>query len=402
MALKKAISGVVCELDPPHNGHRYLFERAKFSGAALIAVMSGNFVQRGAAAVLDKWNRSRIALSMGADLVVELPVPWAVSTAERFAVGGVALLDALHADTVVFGSECGDAEALQRVADCLLSPAFSETLRPLLQNGSSFAAARQTAVEKLLGASSGALLAEPNNILGVEYCKAIRTLGADLTAETVRRLGAAHDGSKPEAPFASASWIRSQDHTGADLSAFVPEETLRAIQKEKEAGHYPASLQHLDRAILAHLLTVDAEMLRRVPDVSEGLEHRILEAARTAENVTALCDFVKTKRYSHARIRRIVLSAFLGLTNDLPALPPYIRILGMTETGASLLEKAALPILARAVDAKTLGGGAARVLSLESRGDDLYSLCTEPRRQAGLTFTEKLTRFSKPDGPAAQ
>ncbi len=397
MALKTQISGVICELDPPHNGHRFLFSKAKKAGALLVAVMSGNFVQRGAAASLDKWNRARIALSMGADLVVELPVPWAVSSAERFALGGVALLRSLHADTLVFGSECGDAELLQRIADVLLSPAFSETVRPLLRDGLPFAAAREAAVGRLMGDECAAALREPNNILGIEYCKADRTLGAGLRVETVRRTGSTHDAPQPAGVFASASYLRAESAAGRPISAFVPEETDRTVAKERDAGHYPASLRYLDRAVLAHLLSAGPEELRNVPDVAEGLEHRILSEARTAESVSTLCDAVKTKRYSHARIRRIVLASFLGITNDLPPLPPYLHVLGMSDDGAALLQNAALPTVTRAADAKALDSRASHVLALEARADDLYSLCTETRRPAGMTFTEKLVRFPETD-----
>lgn len=397
MAVKKQISGVICELDPPHNGHRFLFDRARSENASLIAVMSGNFVQRGAAASLDKWMRARLALSMGADLVVELPVPWAMAGAERFARGGVSLLAALGADTVVFGSECGDLDALQALADCLLSPAFSEALRPELQNGLPFAAARESAVSALLGPDRAALLREPNNILGIEYLKAIRSGKLALSARTVRRTGAPHDGDTPSGGFASASFLRAEIAAGRSISGFVSPEAEEAVQKERAAGRCPASLRYLDRAILAHLITAAPETLRRVPDISEGLEYRILEAARTADSVPALCDAVKSKRYSHARIRRAVLASFLGLTDDLPEFPPYIRVLGMNARGAEILRGAALPVLARAADAKTLDANAARVLALEARADDLYALCTETRRPAGMTFTEKLIRPSEPN-----
>ena len=213
--------------------------------------------------------------------------------------------------------------------------------------------------------------------------------------QTVQRIAIDHDSDKAHGAFASASLIRSKSAEGEEISAYVPENTavcIRALQKEKQ---YPASLSYLDRAVLAAVSAMSPEDLRRVPDVSEGIENRILAAAETAETCTGLFDAVKTKRYSHARIRRIVLSAYLGITNDLPNLPPYLRILGMTSCGAEILHKAKpmLPIIARPTDVKKLSPEARRVFELEVRADNLYSLCTEHRRPANMDYTEKLIRI---------
>ena len=172
---------------------------------------------------------------------------------------------------------------------------------------------------------------------GIEYCKAILSLNSNIVPQTVQRIAIDHDSDKAHGAFASASLIRSKSAEGEEISSYVPENTavcIRALQKEKQ---YPASLSYLDRAVLAAVSAMSPEDLRRVPDVSEGIENRILAAAETAETCTGLFDAVKTKRYSHARIRRIVLSAYLGITNDLPNLPPYLRILGMTSCGGDAL-----------------------------------------------------------------
>lgn len=396
MVAKNRISGVICEFNPLHNGHVALLRHMRTeTEGPVICVMSGNFVQRGEAAALDKWSRARLALQCGADLLVELPLPWALAGAERFAFGGVSLLNALGAGALFFGSECGETAPLLRIAEYLLSPALSADLRPFLAAGLPFAAARARAVEKALGADCAALCAQPNNILGIEYCKAILKTGGKLEPCTLRRIAVGHDGSTASGRFAPASLLRRMSGEMQDISPYVPAETASRIRALQEIGQYPANLRHLERAILAFLSTTSGEALRRVPDVAEGIENRIRAAAGTVQTLEALYDAVKTKRYSHARIRRIVLAAYLGLTDDLPAAPPYLRVLGMTARGAALIRTASpsLPYIMRPADLKKLSAGARRVFEIEARADDIYALCTAQRRPAGLDYTAPLIRL---------
>lgn len=397
MIAKNKISGIICEFNPLHNGHAALMRHIKQeTDGSLVCVMSGNFVQRGETAALDKWSRARLALQNGADLVIELPLPWAMAGAEKFAYGGVSLLQALGCtDQLWFGSECGDADALSKIADYLLSDRFSSDIKPYLAAGLPFAVARGKAIEQTLGVEAGALNEKPNNILGIEYCKALLNLHADIAPHTIPRFSVAHDATAANGQFASASLIRRMSTEGADISPFVPPETAQCIQTLLDKKQYPASLSHLERGILGYLSTCPVEMLRQVPDVSEGIENRICAAAGTVSTLEELYDTVKTKRYSHAHIRRIVLSAYLALTKDLPEAPPYIRVLGMTDTGAEIVKNTAplLPFVMRPADVKKLSAEAQRIFELESRADDLYALCTEIRRQAKLDYTEKLIRL---------
>ena len=397
MAAKNKISGIICEFNPLHNGHEALLRHVReTTDSAVVCVMSGNFVQRGEPAALDKWSRARLALENGADLVVELPLPWAMSGAERFARGGVALLHALGCiDTLAFGNECGNAALLLHVAAYLRSPAFAEDIRPFLSEGISFAAARGKAIYTALGADAAALNKQPNNILGIEYCKAILELQSAIQPYTIPRFSVEHDASAAEGHFASASLLRRMSAAGEDIAPFVPMNTARCIETLQNNKQYPAGIHHLERGILGHLSTCSAERLRSVQDVSEGIENRIIAAAGTVSTLSDLYDAVKTKRYSHARIRRIALSAYLGLTNDLPETPPYIRVLGMTDFGAQILRQAnpTLPFVMRPADVKKLSEYAQRIFSLETRADDLYALCTENRRPAKLDYTEKLIRL---------
>ena len=375
-------AGIIAEYNTFHFGHALLIRRLRQLGATHIAVvMSGNFVQRGDAAVLSKWARAKQAMLSGADLVAELPLPWALAGAEKFATGGVSLLKELGADVIGFGSECGDMERLRSAAQALGSPLLGEAMRNELASGKTFAAARQSAVETLFGAETSEILREPNNILGIEYLKAAERLHAELVPWTVRREGPSHDSEDPEGASASARQIRSLLLEGQSCSELMPESAWEILSREAAEGRAPADLRYAERAILAKLRGLSRAEFSELPDLSEGLENRIFSALQKASTLEELYALAKTKRYPLARIRRIVLSAFLGLKACHGAgLPPYLRVLGINgESGTQLLKQASgktdLPILTRSADFSALKGGAKTIGDLENRSSDLYALC---------------------------
>lgn len=386
-------AGIICEYNPFHNGHLSLIRRLREKGATHIAaVMSGDFVQRGDAALLSKWARTRQALSCGVDLVVELPLPWSLAGAERFALGGTALLDFLGADVIGFGSECGDLGALQSAAGALGSDRLRGAMRQKLNSGATFAAARQSAVESLFGPETASLLREPNNILGIEYLRAIERLSSRLTPWTFPREGPAHDSPLPNGNFATASKIRSAIRKGENVSAWMPRPAWEVLQAELSAGRAPANLKSAERAVLAKLRSMTKDEFRALPDLSEGLENRVFTAARKARSLEELYFLIKTKRYPLARIRRIVLAAFLGVRKeDAAGLPPYVRILGIGRGGTEILRKAggnsSVPILARFSDFLPLTGKAKRLAELGDHAADLFSLCTPNVLPCGVDRT---------------
>jgi predicted nucleotidyltransferase len=397
MQEKIKISGVICELNPLHSGHAALFSHAKTISQGLVCVLSGNYVQRGEPAILDKWARTRLALLSGADLVLELPLPWACAGAERFALGGVALLDSLGCvDTLLFGSEEEDLRSLKALAKTLDSLEFSRELEKET-GGDTFALRRERAVARLVGAETAALLRKPNVILGVEYLKAMLRLESSMEAALFPRLGAGHDIPDEEGPILSASHARDLLRQGADLSGRLPEDTLRIWRELSEKGLCPAALSRLETGVLCRLRSMGPEEFARLPDVSEGLENRLYKAARQAGNLEEFYTLVKSKRYSHARIRRLAMAAFLGLTQDLPALPPYLRVLGMTPLGERILRHAnpSLPIAVRPGDFQRLGGETQQIFTLEAKADDLYALALPSPPPCGRDYTEKLIKISR-------
>ena len=368
--------GIVAEYNPFHAGHaRHIAETRRVFGedCAVVAAMSGNFVQRGDCALFDKWRRARSALEGGADLVLELPTVWAAASAERFARGAVNILKAAGAEALSFGSESGDAAALRELAACLDGPAYSAALREELAGGASFAACRQKAAAGLVGAERAALLANPNDNLAAEYLRAARRLGWALEVAAVPRAGAGHDGGDhPDYP--SASYLRERIRTGR-----TPSEGF-------------ADLRRAERAVLARLRSMDLSEFEALPDSGEGLASRLYRAARTGASLEEVWALAKTKRYAHARLRRMTLWAFLGLTAaDVPEKPPYLRVLGFNERGRELLRAmkrtARVPILTTPAHAKELDGAGRRLFGLEARCTDLYDLCLDPIPAPGREWT---------------
>lgn len=371
------VAGIITEYNPFHNGHAQLVRMARDNGAThVVAVMSGNFVQRGEPALLDRSVRTEAALMNGVDLVLQLPAVWAISPAQSFARAGVEVIDGLgFVDELVFGSECGDTKKILSAA-CALE---SEKLKPLLdkelQKGIPFASARENAL-RAISPESADIIKSPNNILGIEYVAALRKIKSKTVPVAFPRIGAEHDAKESCGSIASASYIREKFFDG-EWESFVPANAAEIYKKAPTAD-----IKRIENAILYRMRTADSETLSKAPDISEGIENRIVSAAEKAKSLEELYFFSKTKRYSHARIRRIILNYFLGFTAEDATLPvPYLRVIGFNEKGAELIRKAketaCLPIITKAADIASLGENAQRIFSLECRAGDVYALCFE-------------------------
>lgn len=389
MPQKNTFSAIICEFDPLHFGHRLLLEKAGEEGDPVVCVMSGAFTQRGAPAMLDKWTRARLALMNGADLVIELPVTWACAGAERFASGGVALAAALGRGRLFFGSEVPEVPLLRRAAEVLLSEEFSRALSEC-PTGLSFAARRQLAAQKLLGPAAVEVLRQPNANLGVEYIKAIIRQGADLTLAAVKREGAGHGQEGSGGGLMSASGIRKLTLEGGDLTGLAPESTVAALEAARREG-LCANISYLERPILCKLRSMSLEEFSLLPDLSEGLEHRLYRAAREARTLEELYALIKNKRVSHARVRRLAMYAFLGIKKPLPDTPPYLRVLGGTQRGWRTLGELSpsLPVVVRSRDVEALSAGAKETFRLEVLSGDLHALSAPTPQPAGQDYTQR-------------
>lgn len=378
-------AGIIIEYNPLHAGHLYQLEETRRilgQDTAIIGVMSGDFVQRGDFAIVGRQARAKAAVESGVDLVLELPLPWAVGSAERFADGGVAALAATGVvDRLVFGSECGDAAALERVASVLLSEGFPALLKQELSTGVSFAAARQQAVERMATSEDAALLAQPNNILGVEYCKSLLRRESAIRPLTIQRKGAGYHETEPEAELPSATMLRQLLRSGEREKAltWMAPAMRAAFEEEARLGRAPVLLEICERAILARLRSMSEADFAALDEGREGLYHRLYEASRTAAGLEEILESAKTKRYAYARLRRMVLWAWLGMTpKDFPEEIPYLRVLAANETGRELLGRmrktAAVPVVTKPQHVRRLSREAQALFELEARAADLYAL----------------------------
>ena len=377
------IGGIVAEYNPFHNGHKYQLQKSVETGELThtVAVMSSNYVQRGEAAIVSKWARAEMAVKNGVDLVIELPTLWSSSYAQRFALGAVSLLDALGCvDVLSFGSEIGNIDELIACKNAINSDEVKERLKENLDLGLGFATARAEALRSVCGNRFFDILEGANNTLGIEYLNALDTLGSDIVPMTIRRKGAAHDSIMRSDNFASASEIRRMiRENNREWEMYVPQSVADIYSREASEEKAPCLNEKLEFSILCCMRQLSAEDIGLSPDVSEGIEYRIHDAALKARTLDELYSLAKTKRYSHARIRRIVLHAFMGFTkDDYKGNPPYIHVLAMNDKGKEILkeakEKAKLPIVTKASDFDELNEYGKHVFSLEDMCTDVFSL----------------------------
>lgn len=376
------VAGIVAEFDPLHLGHSRLLREARArlgADTAIVTALSGSFTQRGEAAVCDPVARAEMALRAGANLVLELPVPFATASAETFARGGVGVLAATGVvDTLCFGSESGDAAGLKTAARVLETPEFGEKLRGHTAKGISFAQARAQALGELCG---GAGTVGANDLLATEY---LRFWSGDVLA--VERRDGGHNGAQ------SASEVRRRI-LGNDWDAafeLLPGFSREILLRERAAGRCPASLRAADRAVLYRLRTMTAEEFAAIPDCTEGLEHRLVAAAGQARTLEEFYALAKSKRYAYARLRRIALRAFLGMT-ELPRSVDYLRVLGADAVGLELLRRmkaaARVPVVTKPAHGKLLPEEARARFMLDRRADDLWNLCLKEPQPSGVCWT---------------
>lgn len=387
------IAGIVAEYNPFHNGHAWQIAETRRAGCTHIAaVMSGNFTQRGEPACMPWDVRVRAALACGADLVLELPLPWAVSPAESFARAAVGLLDAAGCiDVLSFGSESGDVAALRSRAMAIDSLPREQLLAEL-ETGASFPRARAQALAK--AGLGGAPLWTPNDTLGIEYLRALLRLRSPIEPMAVPRESSLHDAIKPSGDFASASYLRGLLAGTSPESAlpYMPPGAAGICRRALSEGDAPFCTAAFESQMISYLRRLTQDDFARVPDIAEGLENRIFEAVRTAACFRDVLTAVKTKRYTLARLRRILLNACLGVDAEpQQASPPYLRVLGFNGRGAEILARmkrsARLPVVSRWADIARLGNEAQRVFALGSRSTDLYAFALPRPRSCGSEKT---------------
>ena len=345
------ILGIVAEYNPFHNGHLYHLNSAlsKTSADYTICIMSGNFIQRGEPALFNKFVRTDMAVQNGIDLVVELPTYYAVSTAEKFAYAGVKLLNECGTNYISFGCETDDISQLTSISNLISNETYEykNELKKQLNLGLSYPDARSKVVSKLLNVSSH-IINQPNNILAIEYLKALSQINPMIIPVPIERVDSNYYDTDSKTNILSATGIREKLSQSEDIDIFIPQNTLSLMEN-------PIFLQDFEQLILFSLRKLTLNEIKALPDVTEGLENRIFSAIISSSNLTELIDKIKTKRYPLTRIKRILISALLSLskeklqTFDKWGGPQYIRILGCNEKGKELLSvisrKSNLPVI---------------------------------------------------------
>lgn len=348
------VLGIVCEYNPFHNGHLYhLEELKKITGSNYsIAIMSGNFTQRGSTAIIDKWSRTETALKAGIDLVIELPTLYAISSAENFADGAIHILDSLKiVDYVGFGAETSDIDVLDNIADVLYNEprAYKTLLSHELNKGISFPKARENALLIYLNniRKYVNVVSAPNNILGIEYIKALKKYKSIIKPISIARFEAGHNDLSYHSNIASGTTIRNIIKNGNFdiLRRLVPESTYSILMDNIKQTHIVPDLSVFERQIFYNLRKMSIEEIRNLPDVTEGLEFSIKKAANSCNSIYEFLNIIKSKRYTSTRLQRILLYSLLGITKKDMELSkkvtPYIRVLGLNNKGKFMISEIA-------------------------------------------------------------
>lgn len=380
------LAAIVSEYNPFHKGHQFHIEETRrITGAdGVIAVMSGSFVQRGEGAIFSKEIRANAAICGGADLVLELAPTFAVQSAERFARGALKIITSIpEVKYLSFGAEDEGIDNIKRAAEILACEPeeYKAALKEELLKGISYPEARQNAFVKIGEKEAAEVLSQPNNILGVEYLKALKRFNSKILPVAIKRKGAVHD-SKISGEFSSASFLRDAFYSG-DIKAFesgIPEESAKLFNNQPYLNK-----ENFEKMILSRIISMSEAELKEISEVSEGLENRIRKAALSAKTLEELAQSVKTKRYTMSKVRRILLCAGLGIKKEEAfLLPPYAKILAFNENGQKILntikKTSEIPIIKNMTALKKLGDSALiRQYERETELDRLFSIYTEEK-----------------------
>lgn len=388
--------GLIVEYNPFHNGHKWHIERArKETGCEyVIGIMSGNFVQRGEPAVFDKWKRAEMAVTAGVDLIIELPTVFAVRSAQFFAEGAVRLLSSLGLVThICFGAECSDLQTLSTMAHASSNEQTIAEMQLLMKNGISYAAALAAVVEKQC-AIPIEYIASPNNILAIEYLKAIKKFAPQILPVPIPRKHSNYHDTKIDAPFASATAVRREITTERFITTSaeqaIPQETARIASQALKEGRGPVTFSTLEKLILARLRLLPLKDIETLPEVSEGLHYKISEAALRAVSIEQLLALIKSRRYPYTRLQRILIHALIGTTQtDIATFdktgPLYVRVLAFNSHGREMLkamaETAKIPQILKTafyLKSKQRSSGnlspLERMLAIDTLATDIYVL----------------------------
>ncbi len=402
------ITGIVSEYNPFHNGHKFHIEktRKETSSDFIIAIMSGNFVQRGEPAIFDKWTRTKCALLNGVDMVIEIPLYFATASAEFFSECAVRIMDSTGIiDTISFGSEAGKIEYIEKVADILYNEPeeFKNIIKEELSKGIVFPSARSKALEKITHIPKD-ILENPNNILGIEYLKSLKKIKSNIKASTIKREQAHYNSKTIESTIASATAIREyikQNQIQKALYA-VPENCKRIYSENLNLGKSPVFADDLSHFLNYKIIMSSPEYISEISDITEGLENRIYKAISENYTFSQMCDFIKSKRYTYTKIQRALLHTVLDIKKSDTeefidnGFSQYIRVLGFRREASIILKemskKSKLPIITNIKNANSiLNERGLKMLEKEIQSTDIYKALSPNKN-----FSQLKTEYSTP------
>ena len=393
--------GIIAEYNPFHNGHLYQIQKAKeLTGAdTVIAVMSGNFTQRGDTSLINKFEKAKIALQNEVDMVIELPTIYSISSAENFALGGVKILNEIgNIDYLVFGIEEENLEKLQAIADVLVNEddEFKRNIKEELDKGNSYPKAREIALKKVLSSENVKnIMQKPNNILAIEYLKALKTTNSKIKPFAIKRKNTMHNDENINENYASGTYIRKLfiENNFNEIKKVVPKYTYERLLELKNHGTYVTSINDFSDIIIYKIRTMTKEEISQIADVNEGLENSIKLASTTCKTIDEIIEKVSTKRYTKTRISRILTYILLDITKSemeqAKKNNPYIRVLGINKKYEGILKTINNDKLITSLKKFEENNRENQLLNIDKKATEIYTIKYPKSVQANLDYTSK-------------
>ena len=344
------ILGIIAEYNPFHNGHKYHLEenKKKSNSDYVVAVITGNYTQRGSCSIINKWQKAKMAKENGIDLIIELPVIYSISSAENFAYGAIKILDSINVSNLSFGAECESLETLSKIANILYNEPseYKSYLSTELSAGLSFPKARSNALNRYMNSDITKIINSPNNILGIEYLKALKRINSKIEPFIVTRQETNHNDKNIKENFASSSSIRNYINTNTNydlLKSVMPINSFNILIENINNGTFVNNIYSFEKEIMYVLRKMDIQEIKDLPDVSEGLENGIKKAANSCNNLTDFLSKIKSRCFNVTRIQRILLYSLLDITKTDMQLSkniiPYVHILDFNSKGKELISE---------------------------------------------------------------
>ena len=393
--------GIIAEYNPFHNGHLYQIQKAKeLTGAdTVITVMSGNFTQRGDTSLINKFEKAKIALQNEVDMVIELPTIYSISSAENFALGGIKILNEIgNIDYLVFGIEEENLEKLQAIADVLVNEddEFKRNIKEELDKGNSYPKAREIVLKKVLSSENVEnIMQKPNNILAIEYLKALKTTNSKIKPFAIKRKNTMHNDENINENYASGTYIRKLfiENNFNEIKKVVPKYTYERLLELKNQGTYVSSINDFSDIVIYKIRTMTKEEISQIADVNEGLENSIKLASTTCKTIDEIIEKVSTKRYTKTRISRILTYILLDITKSemeqSKNANQYIRVLGINKKCEGILKKINNDKLITSLKKFEENNGENQLLNIDKKATEIYTIKYQKSVQANLDYTSK-------------